>query len=105
MEPAPAPDDVLAYFSHRASNGPTEAINGRLEALRPNARGFRNQINYRIRFTAALRSTRTLKPEEPLYVLALSGERISALTRYENGALPRIPAAVGAPQSEPALRV
>jgi transposase len=42
-------DDVLAYFSHRASNGPTEAINGRLEALRRNALGFRNLINYRIR--------------------------------------------------------
>jgi Transposase len=24
-------DDVLAYFTHRASNRPTEAINGRLE--------------------------------------------------------------------------
>jgi transposase len=42
-------DDVLAYFSHRASNGPTEAINGRLEALRRNALGFRNLINYRTR--------------------------------------------------------
>jgi transposase len=42
-------DDVLAYFEHRASNGPTEAINGRLEALRRNALGFRNLINYRIR--------------------------------------------------------
>jgi transposase len=42
-------DDVLAYFAHRASNGPTEAINGRLEALRRNALGFRNLINYRIR--------------------------------------------------------
>ena len=42
-------DDVLAYFSYRASNGPTEAINGRLEALRRNALGFRNLINYRIR--------------------------------------------------------
>jgi hypothetical protein len=41
--------DVLAYFSHRASNGPTEAINGRLEALRHNAPGFRNLVNYRIR--------------------------------------------------------
>jgi transposase len=41
--------DGLAYFSHRASNGPTEAINGRLEALRRNALGFRNLINYRIR--------------------------------------------------------
>jgi transposase len=42
-------DDVLAYFDHRASNGPTEAINGRLEALRRNALGFRNMINYRLR--------------------------------------------------------
>jgi hypothetical protein len=42
-------DDVLAYFTHRASNGPTEPINGRLEALRRNALGFRNLINYRIR--------------------------------------------------------
>lgn len=42
-------DDVLAYFTHRASNGPTEAINGRLEALRRNALGFRNLINYRLR--------------------------------------------------------
>ncbi len=42
-------DDVLAYFTHRASNGPTEAINGRLEALRRNALGFRNLTHYRIR--------------------------------------------------------
>jgi transposase len=33
---------VLAYFDHHASNGPTEAINGRLEALRRNTLGFRN---------------------------------------------------------------
>ena len=41
--------DVLAYFDHHASNGPTEAINGRLEALRRNASGFRNLTHYRIR--------------------------------------------------------
>jgi transposase len=41
--------DVLAYFDHHASNGPTEAINGRLEALRRNALGFRNLTHYRIR--------------------------------------------------------
>jgi transposase len=41
--------DVLAYFEHHASNGPTEAINGRLEALRRNALGFRNLTHYRIR--------------------------------------------------------
>jgi transposase len=32
--------DILAFFDHHASNGPTEAINGRLEALRRNALGF-----------------------------------------------------------------
>ena len=41
--------DVLAYFDHHASNGPTEAINGRLEALRRNALGFRNLTHYRLR--------------------------------------------------------
>jgi transposase len=41
--------DVLAYFDHQASNGPTEAINGRLEALRRNALGFRNLNHYRLR--------------------------------------------------------
>ncbi|MDV6297225.1 ISL3 family transposase [Rhodococcus aetherivorans] len=40
--------DVLAYFEYRASNGPTEAINGRLEALRRHALGFRNLLHYRI---------------------------------------------------------
>jgi hypothetical protein len=42
-------DDFLAFFDHHASNGPTEAINGRLEALRRNALGFRNLTHYRIR--------------------------------------------------------
>ncbi|WP_068433339.1 ISL3 family transposase [Piscicoccus intestinalis] len=39
--------DVLAYFDHpRTSNGPTEAVNGRLEHLRGSALGFRNLTNY-----------------------------------------------------------
>ena len=39
--------DVLAYFdSPGTSNGPTEAINGRLEHLRGSALGFRNLTNY-----------------------------------------------------------
>ncbi len=42
-------DDILAFFDHHASNGPTEAINGRLEALRRNALGFRNITHYRWR--------------------------------------------------------
>jgi transposase len=41
--------DILAFFDHHVSNGPTEAINGRLEALRRNALGFRNLTNYRWR--------------------------------------------------------
>jgi transposase len=41
--------DILAFFDHHASNGPTEAINGRLEALRRNALGFRNFTHYRWR--------------------------------------------------------
>jgi hypothetical protein len=39
--------DVLAYFDRPGtSNGPTEAINGRLEHLRGSALGFRNLNNY-----------------------------------------------------------
>lgn len=39
--------DILAYFDHpRTSNGPTEAMNGRLEHLRGSALGFRNLANY-----------------------------------------------------------
>ena len=39
--------DVLAYFDRpRTSNGPTEAINGRLEHLRGSALGFRNLTHY-----------------------------------------------------------
>ena len=39
--------DVLAYFDRpRTSNGPTEAVNGRLEHLRGLALGFRNLTHY-----------------------------------------------------------
>lgn len=40
-------DDVLAYFDRPGtSNGPTEAINGRLEHLRGSALDFRNLTHY-----------------------------------------------------------
>ena len=43
-------DAFLAYFdTGGASNGPTEAINGRLEHLRGIAQGFVNHRNYRLR--------------------------------------------------------
>ena len=39
--------DILAYFDRPGtSNGPAEAINGRLEHLRGSALGFRNLANY-----------------------------------------------------------
>lgn len=38
---------MLAYFDRPGtSNGPTEAINGRLEHLRGSALGFRNLAHY-----------------------------------------------------------
>jgi len=40
-------EDVLAFFDlPGTSNGPTEAINGRLEHLRGSALGFRNLTHY-----------------------------------------------------------
>lgn len=40
-------NDILAYFDHvGSSNGPTEALNGRLEHLRGIALGFRNLTHY-----------------------------------------------------------
>ena len=48
--------DVLAYFDRPGtSNGPTEAINGRLEHLRGSALGFRNLTSYIARSDAGSR--------------------------------------------------
>lgn len=53
--------DVLGYFDHPGtSNGPTEAINGRLEHLRGSALGFRNLTNYIAR---SLLETGGFKPQ------------------------------------------
>jgi transposase len=53
--------DVLAYFDRPGtSNGPTEAINGRLEHLRGSAPGFRNPTNYIAR---SLLETGGFKPQ------------------------------------------
>lgn len=52
--------DILAYFDRPGtSNGPTEAINGRLEHLRGTALGFRNLANY---VTRALLDTGGFRP-------------------------------------------
>ena len=51
----------MAYFDHpHTSNGPTEAINGRLEHLRGSALGFRNLTHY---ITRALLETGGFKPQ------------------------------------------
>jgi transposase len=53
--------DILAYFDRpHTSNGPTEAINGRLEHLRGTALGFRNLTNYVAR---ALLETGGFRPQ------------------------------------------
>ena len=53
--------DVLAYFERpRTSNGPTEAVNGRLEHLRGLALGFRNLTHYIAR---ALLETGGFRPQ------------------------------------------
>ena len=41
--------DVLACVDHRASNGPTEAINLLIEKVRRVGHGYRNFENYRLR--------------------------------------------------------
>lgn len=53
--------DVLAYFERPGtSNGPTEAINGRLEHLRGTALGFRNLDHY---ITRSLLETGGFRPQ------------------------------------------
>ena len=59
--------DVLAYFDRPGtSNGPTEAINGRLEHLRGSALGFRNLTNYIAR--SPTRDRRIQTPTTPSIV-------------------------------------
>ena len=53
--------DILTYFDHpHTSNGPTEAINGRLEHLHGSALGFRNLTHY---ITRALLETGGFRPQ------------------------------------------
>jgi len=56
--------DILAYFDHpHTSNGPTEAINGRLEHLRGSAVGFGDLTYY---ITRALLETGGFKTQQHL---------------------------------------
>ena len=63
-------DDILAFFDVGASNGPVEAITGRLERLRGIALGFRNLDQYILVVADSLGAAsgpyqRTLNHEEP----------------------------------------
>ena len=71
--------EILAYFDTGASNGPVEAINGRLEHLRGIALGFRNLNHFHLAVTDPLRTApepdqRTLNPEGPLCDAPASGD-------------------------------
>lgn len=64
-------EDVLAYFDIGATNGPIEAINGRLEHLRGIVLGLRNLDHYILVVsdslgTVAEQDKRTLNREEPV---------------------------------------
>ena len=68
--------DILAYFDRPGtSNGPTEAINGRLEHLRGTALGFRNLTNYIAR--ALLEERRLQTPTTPCIVKSRTTARSS----------------------------
>ena len=41
--------NILTWFRHRISNGPTEGFNSRIQSIKSAARGFRNFENYRTR--------------------------------------------------------
>ncbi len=52
--------DILAFFDQHVFNGPTEAVNGRREALRRNALGFRKPHPLPLALTAAQRRSTNL---------------------------------------------
>ena len=68
--------DVLAYFDRPGtSNGPAEAITGRLEHLRGSALGFRNLTNY------IARACSTPAASDPDYTLFCDEPRIPPRSR------------------------
>lgn len=70
--------DVLASFERPGtSNGPTEAINGRLEHLRGSALGFRNLTNYIAR---SLLETGGLQTTTPWIVKSRQSSSVVSLT-------------------------
>lgn len=52
-------DEIVAYFTHRFSNGPTEGINNRIKKIKRDGYGFRNFENYRLRILLRLGGVNT----------------------------------------------
>ena len=74
--------DILAFFDRGVSNGPVEAINGRLEHLRGIALGFKKPQPLHLAMPHPLRrpyqqNQRTLKPEEPIKLVQLFGVELA----------------------------
>lgn len=42
-------ENIVSYFRHRITNATAEGLNSKIQALKANARGFRNFFNYRTR--------------------------------------------------------
>ncbi|HEY5252039.1 MAG TPA: transposase [Acidimicrobiales bacterium] len=40
-------DGVMAFFSHRLTSATAEGINSRIQAIRVQARGYRNRENFK----------------------------------------------------------
>ncbi len=94
-------DNIVTWFRHPISNGPTEGFNSRIQAIKAAARGFRNFENYRIRIlffcgrldsgTRNLNDLATKLAEEPkrptrIYVLSIWPSLVSGrLKRGVNG--------------------
>jgi transposase len=47
--------NIVTWFRHRISNGPTEGFNSRIQSIKSAARGFRSFKNYRTRILFLLR--------------------------------------------------
>ncbi len=66
--------DLLAYFERPGtSNGPTEALNGRVEHLRGSALGFRNLTNYIARSLLETGGFRPPTPTPPIGMSHITG--------------------------------
>lgn len=52
-------DEIVAYFTHRFSNGPTEGINNRIKKIKRDGYGFKNFDNYRLRILLRLGGVNT----------------------------------------------